>query len=253
MSPNLVRPGLLALLRAVPLIALLAVPVRNAAAQRVSRAEQPRPVIVVSASAEVEVAPDRAHLSVAVQSRGRTAAEAASANALSQGAVVEAVRRAGVPAAQLQTTALSVSPEYEYPREGGRPTVVGYQATNSVEIEIRELAVIGAVLDAVLAAGATTVAGPHFALANASVPRRAALELAVKQARADAEAIAEAAGVTLGSVLELVSDASGEGAPRPELSRGQMPASISADAGTPVESGRITVRASVSARYAIRQ
>jgi len=238
--------------RVTALALLLVVPAGCAAAQVGPNATSGPPVIVVSANAEVDVAPDRAHLSVAVESRGRTAAEAATANARVQNAVLEAVRRAGVPAAQLQTTALSVSPEYEYPREGGRPTVVGYQARNSVEIEIRDLTTIGPVLDAVLAAGATTVSGPRFALADVSGARRTALELAVKKARADAEAIAGAAGVSLGNVLEIVSGDQGE-VPMMEFARARLSSSAQGDAGTPVESGRITVRAGVSVRYAVRQ
>lgn len=245
MSQRFVRASALAL--------LFVIPAGCASAQVGPRSEQVRPIIVVSANAEVQVAPDRAHLSVAVESRGRTAAEAASVNARTQTAVLDAVRRAGIPAAQLQTTALSVMPEYEYPREGGRPTVVGYQARNSVEVEVRDLSVIGAVLDAVLAAGATNVAGPRFAISDGSAARRAALELAVRKAHADAEAIAAAAGVSLGGVLEIVSGDQGEVVPMMEFTRARMTASASADAGTPVESGRITVRASVSVRYAIRQ
>lgn len=235
------------------LVLLLVLPAGCAGAQAGPRPEPERPIIAVSANAEVDVAPDRAHLSVAVESRGRTAAEAATANARAQNAVLDAVRRAGVPAAQLQTSALSVAPEYEYPREGGRPTVIGYQARNSVEVEIRDLTVIGAVLDAVLAAGATNVTGPRFAIADATSARRAALELAVKKARADAEAIAAAAGVGLGGVLEILSNDQGEVAPMMEFARARLSASSAPDAGTPVESGRITVRASVSVRYAIRQ
>lgn len=208
-------------------------------------------VLVVSASAEVEVAPDRAYLRVEVETRGRTAAEAAHANARVQSAVLDAVRGAGVPAAQLQTTTLSVSPEYEYPREGGRPTVLGYQARNSVEIEIRDLPSIGPVLDAALSVGATTVQGPRFALADPSSARRTALELAVRMARADAEAIAEAAGVRLGAVLEIVSgdeDRVSSG----EFSMSERMQVATASSVSPVETGRLTIRASVLVRFAIQ-
>ena len=245
MSQRFVRAGVLAL--------LLVLPLGRAAAQAGPGLEPVRPIIVVSANAEVDVAPDRAHLSVAVESRGRTAAEASAASARLKIAVLDAIPRAWIPAAQIQTTAISVAPEYEYPREGGRPTLVGYQARNSVEVEVRDLTVIGAVLDAVLAAGATNVAGPRFAIADASSARRAALELAVRKAHADAEAIAAAAGVSLGGVLEIISADQGEVAPMMEFTRARLTASASADVGTPVESGRITVRASVSVRYAIRQ
>jgi uncharacterized protein YggE len=207
------------------------------------------PTIVVSATASVEVVPDRANLRVAVETRGRTAAEAATANARIQSPVLAAIRRAGVADAQLRTSSVSVSPVYEYPREGGRPTLVGYQARNGVDVEIRDLAKIAAVLDAALAAGATSVDGPHFTIADAATPRRAALELAVKRARADAEAMASAAGVLITSVLEI---STGQfNAPPMEFATQRL-SSVAVDTATPVESGRITVSATVTVRFAIR-
>lgn len=208
------------------------------------------PMIVVSATAEVEVVPDRASLRVAVETRGRTAAEAATANARIQTAVLSAIRRAGVADAHLRTSSVNVSPVYEYPREGGRPTLAGYQATNGVDVQIQDLSKIAAVLDASLGAGATNVNGPHFSIADPSVPRRAALESAVKRARADAEAMASAAGVRIASVLDI---STGElDTPPVEFAR-RMVSSLAADTPTPVESGRITVRAAVTVRFAIRE
>jgi uncharacterized protein YggE len=179
---------------------------RVGGAQFAQRPDAVRPVLTVSASAEVEVVPDRASLGVAVESRGRTAAEAATANARLQTAVIEAIKSAGIPAAQLRTAALNVSPEYQYPEGGGRPTVIGYQATNRITVEIRDLARTGAVLDAALARGATSVDGPRFSASDPSGARKTALEQAVRKARAEAEAIAAAAGVRLGGVLEISTD-----------------------------------------------
>lgn len=211
---------------------------------------QELPSIVVSATAEVEVPPDRARLGIAVESRGRTAAEASGANARTQTAVIAAVRRAGIPEAQLRTSVISVSPVYEYPREGGRPTLVGYQARNGVDVEVRNLDRVSAVLDAAIAAGATNVDGPHFAVADDAEPRRLALEGAVKRARADADAMATAAGVRISAVLEVSTADSQQ--PPVEFAR-RMASSMAAEASTPVEAGRLTVRATVTIRFAITQ
>jgi uncharacterized protein YggE len=218
-------------------------------AQFSPRPDPVRPVLTVSASAEVELVPDRAMLGVAVETRGRTAAEAASANARLQTAVIDAIKAAGVPAAQLRTAALSVNPEYQYPEGGGRPTIVGYQASNRVTVEMRDLSRIGAVLDAALAKGATSVDGPRFSASDPSAARKAALELAVRKARGEAEAIAGAAGVRLGGVLEIISDESPvEVRANDAMMRVQA---MSAAPTTPVETGTMTVRANVTLRFLI--
>jgi len=209
------------------------------------------PHLIVSASHETEVPADRAHLTVTVESRGRTSQAAASENARVQTAVLDAIRRAGVASAQLRTQAVTVTPEYQYPKEGGRPTVVGYQGRNVVAVEIRDLARIGQVIDAALGAGATSIAGPRFALSAPDSARREALDAAVRKARADATVMARAAGVPLGRVLELSSSDFGEGPiqefPRMALMRVESDASME----TPIELGLIKVRVSVTLRMEI--
>lgn len=208
-----------------------------------------RPALFVSADAEVQVAPDRAHLTVAVETRGRTSQQAGAENARIQTAVLDALRRQGIESAQLQTRAVQVTPEYQYPREGGRPTVTGYVARNEVAVEVRDLTRIGGLIDAALAQGATNVAGPHFTLSNPDSSRREALDLAVRKAMADARVMAAAAGVRVGRVLELSSDASAVAAP--EVSFARMRVAAADAAPTPVESGLITVRSSVRLKVAI--
>lgn len=209
------------------------------------------PQIVVSASHEVEVAPDRAHLTIAVETRGRTSQLASQDNARIATAVVQAVGRAGIAAAQIRTLGLSVQPEYRYPDGGGRPTVVGYVATNRVLVEVRDIARVGGVIDAAIAQGATNVGGPTFSLANPDSARREALAVAVARARADAEVMARAAGQRLGGILEMSSHDAMERpmfdrAPVMALARGAEPA-----VETPVSAGTITIRAQVTMRVAI--
>lgn len=230
------------------LVGLLAVP---AAAQLPSNAmpQEERPALFVTADAEVEAAPDRAHLSIAVETRGRTSQQAGAESARIQTAVLEALRRLGVESAQLQTRAVQVTPEYQYPREGGRPSVTGYVARNEVVVEVRDLTRIGSLIDASLAQGATNVGGPHFSLANPDSARREALDLAVRKALADAQVMARAAGVRVGRVLEISSNASATALTEVSQARALM---VAADgAQTPVESGLITIRSSVRLKVAI--
>jgi uncharacterized protein len=212
------------------------------------------PALYVSAEAQVMVAPDRAHIGVTVETRGRTPQLAGSENARIQAAVIAAIRRNGVESAQIQTRALQVNPEQQYPREGGRPTVVGYIASNHIAVEVRDLSKIGALVDAALSQGATNVSGPLFALANPDSARREALDAAVRKALADAQVMARAAGVQVGAILEL----STEGANVQPLAGMRMDRVLMASPGaasqeTQVESGLIPVHAGVRLRIAIAQ
>ena len=205
------------------------------------------PHVVVSASEEVDVAPDRAHLSISIETRGRTSQLASQDNARIATAVLESVRRAGIDAAQIRTVGLTVNPEYRYPEGGGRPTVVGYQARNTITVEIRNITRVGSVVDATLMAGATNISGPTFTLANPDSARREALATAVRRAHADAEVMARAAGQKLGVVLELNSGGAIE---QPMFDRGPMLVAARSEGGveTPISTGMIKVRANVTMR-----
>lgn len=227
------------------LLGLLAVAPRVAAQEDGA----PQPQIVVSASHEVEVAPDRARLVVSIETRGSSPQLATGENAKIATDVLSALRRAGVAAEQIRTQGLVVSPEYQYPREGGSPTVVGYQGRNSIMVEIRDLARLSAAFDAAIAAGATRVEGPNFFLSNPDSARQIALSAAVRKARADAEAMAEAAGVNLGVPLE-ISTTANEPQPVFRAAAMAMAREDRADA-TPVSAGLVTVRADVTMRISI--
>lgn len=219
-------------------------------AQEGHRTMAQSPSIVVNGSAEVEMTPDRASLGVAVETRARTAAAAASENARVQTQVLRAIRAAGIPERQIRTQTIRVTPEYEYPREGGRPTVTGYVAQNGVDVEIRDLTRVGVVVDAALSQGATNVSGPRFFLANADSARRVALDAAVRTALADAEVMARAAGLQLGQIIEMALEG---GAIAPMGDGVVMMARAQEAAPTPVMSGTITVSASVRLRVGVRR
>ncbi len=239
--------GVMGVLAGAWMMPALATPVQ---AQQMPHHEmEVQPTLFVSASAEVRVIPDRAQLAIAVETRGRTSAQAGSDNARIQTAVLDAVRRLGVTAEQLQTRAVQVTPEYQYPREGGRPTVTGYVARNEIAVNLSDLTKIGAVIDAALAQGATNVSGPRYSLANPDSARREALDAAVRKAMADAQVMARAAGVRAGRVLELSSDGSQMG---PEMGAPAVMMRVAADAvPTPVETGLITIRATVQLKVAV--
>lgn len=204
------------------------------------------PQIVVSASAEVRATPDRASVSVGVQSRAATAAEAAAQNSRKQRAVIEAIKAKGVPAEQIGTSQFNVMPETRYDREGqAAPRTISYLVSNVVNVELRRIDQVGPVIDAALGAGANQINSLSFGLSAADSARRAALTLAVAKARADAEAMARAAGGSLGTLIELQAGETFS----PPMPMRMMEMKATSDASVPVEPGQETVRATVSARW----
>jgi hypothetical protein len=194
-------------------------------------------VITVNGSGAVATVPDRAELNFGVVSQAATARAALSANATAARRVVDALRGAGVAAADLQTQQLSLSPRYN---EKG-DDVVGYTAHTSVSARIRDLDRAGAVIDAAVNAGANTVDGPSLTRSDQAELYRTALRNAVADARTKAQALASAGEVRLGAVVSVVESGA---APMPVAER------AAADA-PPIEPGTQRIDAMVTVTFAI--
>jgi uncharacterized protein len=206
-------------------------------------APQP-PFIAASAVGDARIVPDRAMLTVAVESQAPSAAKAGTDNAARQTRVIDAVKAAGVAAAQIRTSGYNVFPEYAQ-GDGRAPRITGYRAHNSVLIEVRDIAAVGKIIDAALAAGANNIGSVSLFASNTDGARKEALQKAVAKARTEAEAVASAAGGSLGALLELSIEP--YGMPQP-LMRQAVANMAMADA-TPIETGELTVNAMVRARW----
>jgi uncharacterized protein YggE len=216
-----------------------------AMAQAPASASAPTPRIITSGSGEARVSPDKATIFIGVQSRASTAASAASTNARRQRAVLDTLRAMGLTSAQLSTVNYSVSPEMQYDQNTRTSRVVGYVVSNSVRVQVNQLDDVGRIIDAALAKGANEISSLQFESSKADSARRAALSEAVANARADAEALARAAGGTLGELIEL-STTSSPIRPYAEMAM----AKVAAAAPTPIEPGEQTISASVTAQWA---
>lgn len=212
-------------------------------------AQQPAPTppqIVTSAQGEVRIAPDRASISVGVQSRAATAAAAAAENSRKQRAVIDAIKAKGVPAEQIGTSSFNVVPETRYDREGqAAPRTTSYLVSNVITVELRRIDQVGPVIDAALGAGANQVHSLSFGVAAADSARRAALAMAVAKAKGDAHAMARAAGGSLGQLLELTAGETFFPPPRPMMAMREVAVAES----VPIEAGQETIRATVTARW----
>ena len=208
----------------------------------------PVPQIVVSATGEVKVAPDKATISIGVQSRAVTAAAASQANAQKQTAVINAIKARGVLAEQISTSNFNVIPETRYDQAGQQaPKTTSYLVMNTVSVELRRVDQVGAVIDAALGAGANQINALNFGVQSADSARRAALSIAVSKARADADAIARAAGGSLGPMIEMIANETSVRPPIPFMR--DMAMSAQKVESTPVEPGMETISAVVNARW----
>ena len=161
------------------------------------------PDIETVGSGERRVAPDRATVTLYVESKAPTAARAATDNARAVAAVMDTLRRLGLDSAATSAS-YNVGPDFEPPRPADRgegPRRVGYAARTAIRVQLARIDLVGRVIDAGLARGATGVEGVWFEASTAEEARRAALADAALAARRDAEALARALGGSLGPLL----------------------------------------------------
>ena len=174
---------------------------------------QPRPAeIMTTGRGEVSMTPDRATVMVSVETRAPSAAAAASANSARMTSVLQALRGAGLAAADITTSGYSVAQDPRNFRVAPAAPVPGIQALpveflarNTVRATVRRIDDVGKVIDAALTGGATSVASVQMIAPNTDEARRNALAQAVAQAQRDAETLARAAGGSLGRLISMSS------------------------------------------------
>jgi uncharacterized protein len=163
--------------------------------------------LTVTGTGKVQVAPDEAVVHLSVVTEGRTAAEAVAANARQSQAVIAAV--SAQPNHGVTTSGLSVYPIINYEPNTSVPTIVGFRATNGVEVTTK-VGYVGQIYDAGMAAGANQSSGISFRVQNEVPYRDEALRLAVEEAFREAKVVADAANIGLGEVESIMVDP-GEG------------------------------------------
>jgi uncharacterized protein YggE len=203
--------------------------------------------VTVSGSGEVSVAPDVADVTVGVSITKPTVAEAQSAAATSMASVVAALKKDGVDTKDIVTVNLSLSPVYDY-NNNSAPRLTGQQYTNTVRVTVRDLGRVAAVVDDTVAAGATTIQGISFRLDDPKTVQSQARQLAMKDARAKADALTAAAGVSVKGVASI-----SETSTTPIIYNGATTDSKAAatQVATPIQTGTTDVVISVSVTYII--
>jgi uncharacterized protein YggE len=216
----------------VALAVVLSLCVAPVAAQTV-----PARTLSIAGNAEVHAVPDVALVSTGVVTEGETAAAALKANSAALTKVVDAIRSSGVEGRDLQTSGLSLQAHTyrpEKPSATDRPRIVGYTAANEVTLRVRDLAKLGDLLDKVTTAGANRIDGIEFVVSNQEALLDEARRKAVADAKDKADLYAQAAGFTLGKVMNLAEESMPS--PRP-LARAMSAVATP----VPVEAGEMTL------------
>jgi uncharacterized protein YggE len=165
----------------------------------------------VSATGEVSRVPDLAIVSAGVVTRSTSASGALQENAERMERVRAALRRAGIAERDIQTSNISLNPEYRY-GENQPPQLVGYSASNQVSVRFRDIRNTGRILDALVAQGANQINGPTLTIDRPEAALDEARSRAVAAGRARAELYARALGMRVVRLLS-VSESGGYSAP----------------------------------------
>jgi uncharacterized protein YggE len=232
--------------------------IMNAAtqAQHESSSNKIEPTISVSGTGKVTAVPDLADIQVGVVTQAQTARDALSANNEAMNALTDVLKKSGVAAKDIQTTQISVQPQYSQPRppRPGEapptefvPRIVGYQVTNMVQITAREIGKLGAILDAVVTAGANQIHGISFRIDGPEKLLDVARKQAMADARRKAEQLAGEAGVIAGPPLLIREEGGMIPTPQPRM-MGRMMMAEAAGAA-PVAPGEQELQVSVSVVY----
>ena len=222
-----------------------------ASAQDPTRAPE-APRLYLTGKATLEAPPDFAAVSIGVSNKAATTGAAIDQTSASAAKIVESARTFGIAPRDVQTSSLSLQPAYRTVRDGNgnveqRPD--GYTASNTVTIRVRDLGRLGEFLRTVVDGGANRIGGVEFGLADPSRLEREAIAAAVKDARAQADTIATAAGIRLGRIEQIRYGASQTASPMPRRTyRSVAPA---AAPPVPVEAGSLDVSAEVEMVFAI--
>ena len=160
----------------------------------------------VTGTGKVQVAPDEAIVHLSIVTEGSNAAEAVASNARQAQAVIDAV--SAEPNHGVTTSGLSVYPIMSYDPNTSVGSIVGFRATNGVDVTTKP-GYVGQIFDAGTAAGANQSSGITFRVQNEAPYREQALRLAVEEAFKEAKIVTDAASIDLRGIESMQVDPGG--------------------------------------------
>ena len=203
--------------------------------------------ITISGTGESRAVPDMASVMMGVTTTGPTAKDALDRNTAAMQELFALLKAAGIAERDIATSNFSVNPRYDYGQNGNEsPKIIGYDVSNSVTVTMRQLDMLGALLDKGVASGSNQINGITFMVSKPDALVDEARKLAVADARRKAELYATAAGVSLGNVLSI-----SEGAAQPPTPVFMKRAQV-AESAVPIARGEQSLTADVSITWEIK-
>ena len=210
--------------------------------------ERPR-TVSVSGAGEVAAEPDMAYVTLGIEARRPTLAEARTEVSAAVDRVLRLTRDLRIDPKHVNATRLNVQPEYNWNSKDRKRVPIGYLVTRNVQVELRDLEQLGPLLERAVDAGANQVSGPVLDSSRRKELEREAMGKAVDDARLNAETLARAAGVRLGPVRTMNGAASGPPMP---MYRAQVAMADAAAAPPPeatYQPGEMKFSANVNVEY----
>lgn len=215
----------------------------------IARGAQPARVVTVDGQGTVSAAPDMARVSMGVQARHLDIAVAREQVIDVSDRFLQLCDRLGIDKSRIQTTGLSIFPEYRWNEDRKEQELLAYRVTRSLEVEVRDLDDLGELMEGAVSAGVNEVSPPQLMSSTERDLHRQALAAAARDAKANAELLADTLGVQLGNVIEI---SSSQNVVEPPMVRAEsMAMAARADAPQTYNAGDIRFEASVRASFEI--
>jgi len=205
------------------------------------------PVIEMNVFESVDADPDMATISAGVTTEAMTAVAALSQNSTQMRRVIDRIKSLGVDEDDIQTTGINLNARYDYDQPSRQQVFRGYQVSNRVSVKLRDIDEVGAVLDALVAAGANDLNGPSFSLEDDAAAKAAARRSALDRAKAQALDYARWAGYSNVRLLEVSESIQGRG-PIP-YAQNDVVLTAARSESAPVQPGRVSTGISVTVKY----
>jgi uncharacterized protein len=209
----------------------------------------PQRLMHVTGNGTVNISPDIAYINIGVHSEEATASQAVATNSTQTQHVIDALQKSGVDAKDIRTTNFTIYPNAQYDPQTNQKLSTTYVVDNSVYVTVRKIDKLGDLLDATVAAGANTVNSIQFDVADKTAAIKEARDAAVKDAQSQAEELASASGVTLGTVQSIDFYNS---IPTPAISGYGKGGGGGEAAVVPIQGGQLTLTVTVNMSYEIK-
>ncbi len=217
-------------------------------AQSDTSADQTLRTLSVNGTGRVNAVPDVADVNIGVYEQAKEASGASKKAAASMDSVVKALLGLGIDEKDIQTTSLNLNARYDWNKEPA--AIVGWEASNMVNVTVRDIEAVGDVIDTVVEAGANQVNGISFRVEDPTEAQMLARTAAVDDARAKADQLAADAGVEIIGIVS-ISESGGQ-QPQPiYMERAEMAFAADTAASTPVLPGEVELSVNVVIQYEI--